>query len=123
MSVQRGIYECSLCGGTIEALTNGGTLNCCGKDMTLLEGNTTEAAVEKHIPVIETIDGGYKVTVGEDIHPMAEDHYIQWIELVEGSISQIKFLNPGEEPVAVFKSAADSVSARAYCNTHGLWKK
>lgn len=122
MAKRREIYSCSLCGMTFEALNDGSTPVCCGKEMELLKENTKEASLEKHIPVIEKIDGGYKVSVGSIPHPMEDAHYIQWIELNEGDKAQIKFLNPGDEPVATFKSDASEVSAREYCNLHGLWK-
>lgn len=122
MANRREIYYCSKCGLTMETLNDGGSQNCCGSDMELLTANTKEAAVEKHIPVIEAIEGGYKVTVGSVLHPMEEAHYIQWIELNEGDKAQIRFLNPGDSPVAEFKTDAADVSAREFCNLHGLWK-
>ena len=122
MAKRREIYYCSKCGLTMEVLNDGGAQSCCGTDMELLTANTKEAAVEKHIPVIEAIEGGYKVAVGSVPHPMEEAHYIQWIELNEGDKAQIRFLNPGDAPVAEFKTDAAEVSAREFCNLHGLWK-
>jgi superoxide reductase len=91
--------------------------------MTLLVENSTDAATEKHIPVIEKTDAGVKVTVGSVAHPMVDDHYIEWIELLVGEQVLRKELVPGNEPVAVFDGVtSDSVAARAYCNQHGLWK-
>jgi superoxide reductase len=87
-----------------------------------LTENTTEAAKEKHIPVIEKVDGGYKVLVGSVAHPMEEKHLIQWIELEADGLVQRKYLAPGQAPEAVFKTDAASVIAREYCNLHGLWK-
>ena len=90
--------------------------------MAKLTENTTDAAKEKHVPVIEKSDGGYKVSVGSTLHPMQDDHYIEWIELLADGEAYRQFLHPGQDPVAVFKVEADSVSAREYCNKHGLWK-
>ena len=90
--------------------------------MTLLVENTVDAAKEKHVPVIEKIDGGYKVSVGSVPHPMEEKHYIEWVELIAGSTAYRQFLEPGGAPEAIFKIDADQVSAREYCNLHGLWK-
>ena len=91
--------------------------------MELLTENTNDAAVEKHVPVIEKIEGGYKVTVGSVEHPMLAEHYIQWIELVTENKTLRKYLSPGEKPVAEFQTEAKEVKAREYCNLHGLWAK
>jgi superoxide reductase len=118
------IYKCALCGNIVMVLhASGGTLECCGQAMELLQENTVDAAKEKHVPVIEKIAGGFKVSVGSVPHPMEEKHYIQWIELVDsdGKVL-IKFLNPGEKPEAEFESKAESATAREHCNLHGLWK-
>ena len=117
------IYKCEICGNIVEMVHEGkGQLVCCGKPMVLQEENTVDAATEKHVPVIEKIDGGYKVKVGSVAHPMEEKHYIEWIELIEGDFSQRVFLKPGQEPEASFCTDASSVTARAYCNLHGLWR-
>jgi len=117
------IYKCDICGNIVEVLHAGqGTLVCCGQDMTLLKENSVDAAQEKHVPVIEKIDGGYKVSVGSVAHPMEEKHYIEWIELVAGDTAYRQFLNPGDAPETVFMVDAAAVSAREFCNLHGLWK-
>ena len=117
------VYKCDICGNIVELLHGGdGTLVCCGQDMTLQVANTVDAAKEKHVPVIEKIDGGYKVSVGSVAHPMEEKHYIEWIELFAGDTAYRQFLNPGGTPEAVFMVDATEVSAREYCNLHGLWK-
>ena len=117
------IYKCEICGNIVEMVHEGkGQLVCCGKPMVLQEENTVDAAKEKHVPVIEKIDGGYKVKVGSVAHPMEDKHYIEWIELIEGDFSQRVFLKPGQEPEASFCTEASSVTARAYCNLHGLWR-
>ena len=99
-----------------------GKLECCKEPMRLLEANTTDAAQEKHVPVLEKVGNGWKVSVGSVSHPMADDHYIEWIELLYGKKSCVVFLNPGDVPEASFNVDANKVTARAYCNLHGLWK-
>lgn len=117
------IYKCDICGNIVEVLHGGqGTLVCCGQDMTLQVENTVDAAKEKHVPVIQKVDGGYKVLIGTVPHPMEEKHYIEWIELIADGTAYRQFLNPGDTPEAVFKVDATQVSAREYCNLHGLWK-
>ncbi|MCH7559527.1 MAG: desulfoferrodoxin [Planctomycetes bacterium] len=117
------IYKCEACGNIVEVLHGGdGELVCCGKPMELLDEKTADAATEKHVPVIEKIDGGYKVKVGSVPHPMEEKHYIEWIELLADGKAYRQFLEPGGAPEAVFNLEADSVSAREHCNVHGLWK-
>lgn len=122
MAKAREIYRCAKSGATFEVLTPGTEVECDGKPLELLVENTTDAAKEKHVPVIEKIEGGYKVTVGGVEHPMLENHYIQWIELQAGADIMRHELKPGEKPVAVFKTDAEHVTAREYCNLHGLWK-
>jgi len=90
--------------------------------MQLLEANTVDASLEKHVPVIEKTETGYKVKVGSEPHPMIPEHYIQMIELIADGRSYKKFLNPDEQPEAEFCIEATEVIAREYCNLHGLWK-
>jgi len=117
------VYKCEKCGNIVEVLHEGvGELVCCGEPMKLFEEKTADAATEKHVPVIEKIDGGYMVKVGSVAHPMEENHYIEWIELLADGATYRKFLNPGDAPEAVFEIKAEKVSAREYCNVHGLWK-
>jgi superoxide reductase len=124
MSKKLGVYKCDICGNVVEVLTAGGAdVMCCGQNMTLQAENTTDAAVEKHVPVIEKQDGGYKVSVGSTAHPMTDAHWIEWIELSFGDAVYRQFLSPSDKPEAFFPVTADGVSARAYCNLHGLWKK
>jgi len=89
--------------------------------MGLLTENTVDAAKEKHVPVIEKVAGGYKVTIGSVAHPMEEKHYIEWIELVADGKAYRQFLKPGEVAEAVFAVTASTVTARELCNLHGLW--
>ncbi|MFZ5585085.1 MAG: desulfoferrodoxin [Thermodesulfobacteriota bacterium] len=117
------VYKCELCGNIVEMLVaSKGELVCCGQPMKLQAENTVDAAKEKHVPVIEKIDGGFKVKVGSVPHPMEEKHYIQWIEVIAGDKAYMQFLAPGQAPEAVFKLDAPGVTAREYCNLHGHWK-
>jgi superoxide reductase len=117
------IYKCTLCGNIVEVLTGGdGELVCCGQPMKHLAASTADAANEKHVPVIEKIDGGYKVKVGSVPHPMEEKHYIEWIELIADGKAYRQFLNPGDTPEATFNVEAGQITAREYCNLHGHWK-
>jgi superoxide reductase len=117
------VYKCEACGNIVEVLTGGGgELVCCGEAMKLMTENTVDAAVEKHVPVVAAVEGGFKISVGDVAHPMDGDHYIEWVEIVANGKSYHQFLNPGDAPEAVFCVSAESVSARAYCNLHGLWK-
>jgi superoxide reductase len=116
------IFKCGKCGNTIEVVHDGGgPLVCCGDPMTAVAENSTDAATEKHVPVVEAVDGGYRVTVGSVNHPMEDAHWIEWIELIADGLVYRQMLNPGALPVAEFKVDAKDVRARAYCNLHGLW--
>ncbi len=117
------IYKCELCGNIVEVLTGApGTLVCCGQNMNLLEEKSADFNIEKHVPVIEKIDGGIKVTVGSSRHPMTDEHYIEWIEIIADGKAYRQFLKPGDAPEAIFKISAEKIEAREYCNVHGLWK-
>jgi superoxide reductase len=117
------VYKCEACGNIVEVLHGGGgELVCCGEPMKLLVENTVDAAKEKHVPVIEKVDGGVKVSVGSVAHPMEESHYIEWVEIIADGEAYRQFLNPGEAPEATFCIKADQITAREYCNLHGLWK-
>ena len=117
------IYKCSICGNIVDLLHDGkGQLVCCGKPMDLLEAKTEDEGMEKHVPVVEKTGNGFKVKVGSIPHPMEAEHFIQWIELIADGVSYRKFLKPGEAPEAEFEIKAENVSAREYCNLHGLWK-
>ena len=120
------IYKCSVCGNMVEMVHAGaGELVCCGQPMKLQNAGTTDGATEKHIPVIEKIDGGYHVKVGSVAHPMLDAHYIEWIELICAECGKVmrKHLKPGDAPESVFETKAEKVTAREYCNLHGLWEK
>jgi superoxide reductase len=124
MAEFRRIYLCELCGNVVEVLLAGqGELVCCGQPMKLMPEQTADSATEKHVPLIEREDGGYKVKVGSVPHPMLEKHYIAWIELEADGSTCRKFLSPGTEPAAFFPCPeAKLLRAREYCNIHGLWK-
>ena len=117
------IYKCEVCGNIVEVLHTGvGELVCCGEPMVLLTENTVDAAKEKHVPVIEKSGNKVTVKVGSVAHPMEEKHYIEFVELMADGKVYRKFLKPGEKPEATFEITAAQVSAREYCNLHGLWK-
>lgn len=117
------VFKCTKCGSMV-VVREAGTCNpvCCGEPMQEVKAGTVDAAREKHVPVIEKIADGYKVTVGSVAHPMEEKHHISWIELLADNESHTRFLKPGEKPEAVFKVNSGKVVARAYCNLHGLWQ-
>ncbi|MEA3421786.1 MAG: desulfoferrodoxin [Acidobacteriota bacterium] len=117
------IYKCEICGNIIEVLHVGvGELVCCGQPMALLSEKTEDQGNEKHVPVIESTEKGIKVKVGTVTHPMEENHYIEWIEVIADGRAYRKFLSPGDSPEADFAITAEKVEAREYCNVHGLWK-
>ena len=124
MAKFRKIYKCERCGNIVEVLHEGpGALVCCGVEMALMDENSVDAANEKHVPIIEKTENGIIVKVGEVDHPMADEHYIEWIEVINGDYSQKKYLNPGEKPQAGFYVPFnENLVAKSYCNLHGLWK-
>lgn len=130
MTELKQIYKCAVCGNIVEVIhTGAGELVCCGQAMAQQEENTVDAAQEKHVPVIEKKEDGITVRIGEVAHPMDEDHYIEWIELVSDNGITRKYLKPGEaaelscdcEGECSCCGGAGTVKARAYCNIHGLW--
>lgn len=123
MTKKNEVYKCALCGNIVEVLhTGAGELVCCGQPMDLMAENTVDAAKEKHVPVISKVANGFKVAVGSVPHPMEEKHWIEWIELVADGKVYRQNLAPGMAPEAVFCIEATEVTAREYCNLHGLWK-
>ena len=123
MTKAREIYKCDICGNIVEVVHNSaGVLVCCGKPMILKTENTQDAAVEKHVPVVEKIEGGIRVVVGAVEHPMTEEHYIEFIEVHTENKVYRKFLKSGERPVAEFMLEEEVLFVREYCNLHGLWK-
>ena len=123
MAAKLEIYKCSTCGNIVEVIHGGpGQLVCCGAPMENLVAKTADAATEKHVPVVEKVDGGIKVTVGSVPHPMDEKHYIEWIEVIADGRAYRQFLEPGDAPEAIFNIEAESIVAREHCNIHGLWE-
>ena len=117
------IYKCEVCGNIVEMLHEGaGELVCCGEPMKLYVENTVDAAREKHVPVVEKTDRGFKVKIGSVPHPMTVEHYIEWIEIIADGKAYRQFLKPGDKPEATFNIQAAQVLSREYCNLHGLWK-
>jgi len=123
MTDQNKIYKCNVCGHIVEAVHHGaGKLVCCDKEMELLAEKTEDEGKEKHVPVIEKTDSGILVKVGSVPHPMEEEHYIEWIEIIADGIAYRKFLKPGDKPEAEFKVEASKILAKEHCTVHGLWK-
>ncbi len=117
------IYKCEICGNIVEVLHEGkGELVCCDQPMKLFVENTVDASREKHVPVIEKTDRGVKVKVGSLPHPMEPKHYIEWIEVIADGKVYRQFLKPGDAPEAAFVIQATQITAREYCNIHGLWR-
>ena len=118
------IYICELCGNIIEVLEGtDGTLVCCGQDMVLQKENSTNAVQEKHVPVVTVNGTTATVQVGSVAHPMETQHYIGWIELLQGDKGQRVYLKPNDAPQVVFTiESGVPIAVRAFCNLHGLWK-
>ena len=117
-------YRCSLCGQVVEVLhPTDSALMCCGREMYLLVENSVDASTEKHVPIVEKIDNGVRISVGSVPHPMEENHFIEWIEAVEGDLVFRQNFKPGDRAIAEFPISGESeITVRAYCNLHGLWK-
>ncbi len=123
MTKQNEVYKCEICGNIVEVLhTGGGELVCCGAAMTLKTENSVDAATEKHVPVINKSETGIEVSIGSVPHPMEDAHYIEWIELIVDNKVYRQYLKPGDEAKAFFQVSGQDISAREYCNLHGLWK-
>ena len=116
------VYKCNVCGNIVEILHPGaGALVCCNEKMALMVQNTVDASKEKHVPVIEIGANSITVKVGSVAHPMEAAHFIEWIELVADGKVYRQQLQPGQAPEATFPVIAKQVTAREYCNLHGLW--
>ena len=117
-------YICETCKNTVGMIHSSGVpMKCCGKNMTLLEPGTVEASHEKHIPVVTVDVDKVKVTVGSVLHPMSEEHSIEWIYLQTDKGGQRKELSPTDAPEVTFALSDEKpVAVYAYCNLHGLWK-
>lgn len=118
------IYRCKHCGNIVVKIVDGGpTPVCCGEPMEELVANTTDAAVEKHVPAL-TVEGERLVArVGSVEHPMTPEHYIEWLLFADGNKTVVRYLKPGEAPEARFHlGEGGKATVYAYCNLHGLWK-
>jgi superoxide reductase len=123
MAEKHQIHKCTACGTVVEVLTAGdGNLACCGQPMDHLAAKTADQGKEKHVPVIEKFNGGFKVKIGSIPHPMEEKHFIQWIEIITDGKIYRQTLKPGQAPEAVFNLAAENITAREHCNLHGVWE-
>lgn len=120
------MYKCEICGNFVEVVLAGvGELVCCGKPMTLQRANTTDAAGEKHVPFFVKKDDELEIRIGSVEHPMTEEHYIQFIEVISADEKYVKrkYLKPAEKPSFTLKGYdIGSLTAREYCNLHGLWE-
>ncbi len=118
------VYKCDICGNIIEVLHPGkGQLVCCNQPMRLLKEKTEDKGLEKHVPILEVTSDGVEVKVGSVKHPMEENHYIEWIEiLADNKVLCRKILAPKEKPEATFKVKSEDIVVRVYCNIHELWK-
>ena len=119
-------FICNVCGNIVEMIRESGVpIICCGQKMTELIANTSDGAIEKHVPLVDVKGNKVDVIIGSNIHPMIEKHYIQWIYLETNKGIQRKALLPGDEPKATFIIDNDEVvkAVYEYCNLHGLWKK
>ncbi len=120
------IYKCATCGMIVEVFHGSeGTLSCCNTPMKHMKEAEIEAALEKHVPVVEKTLNGYKISVGSVLHPMTEEHYIEWIEVIDDR-QRVFHLKPGDAPVVEYTCPCDAdpstLVVRAYCNLHGNWK-
>ncbi len=124
MSERLQIFKCAKCGLVIEVTSAASGLpSCCGEPMKLMKGNTSDGAAEKHVPVASGDAMGTLVKVGSVPHPMAEDHYIEWIEVINGPYVNRLYLTPGQAPEAMFHVPLQKgMVVREYCNKHGLWQ-
>lgn len=122
MSKKNEIYKCQSCGNIIEILHSGpGELVCCGNPMVLQVENTVDASREKHLPVVEKTANGILIKVGSVPHPMEEQHFIEWVEIIaEGRVYR-QTLKPGDAPEALFPAVNGEIVVREYCSLHGQW--
>jgi len=125
MTELRDLYKCRVCGNVVEIVHPGApALVCCGQPMEKLIIKTEDTGKEKHVPVIETVEDGVIVKIGSVEHPMVENHYIKFIEVLTDSQVLRAELNPGQKPEAFFQVKPEKVlAAREYCNLHDLWQK
>lgn len=119
------LHKCKHCGNVAWKLKDSGVpMVCCGEEMVILEANTTDAAQEKHVPVVEALDGTTRIRVGEVEHPMLQEHHIAFIMAHNSSKNRVtvQFLEPQEKPETTVLDAKEDITAYEYCNLHGFWK-
>ena len=117
-------YKCKHCNELYEIVFEDSSCSeggCACENMEELKAQTADWKTEKHVPVIEKVDGGIRVYVGSAPHPMTDEHWITMIEVTKGNMVMRAKLNPGDKPEAVFPIDDTDVIAREYCNVHGLW--
>ena len=117
------IYKCNVCGNMVEMVhASKGKLSFCSVFTQIQASKSADIGLEKHVPLVTITDNGIDIVVGSVEHPMREDHYIEWIEVVTTRGTYRKYLNPGERPSATFRCRGKATQVREYCNLHGLWK-
>ena len=119
------LYKCTVCGNMVEViLPSIGELFCCGKPMQLLKANEQDDIAEKHLPVFVEKEDGIEVRIGTTLHPMTEEHYIQFIETIFDNKNhvELQYYKPQDMPILVLKEKLGLEKARAFCNLHGLWE-
>lgn len=119
------VFKCLQCGNLLLSIKEGTCIpNCCGKEMLELKTNSVDAAVEKHVPFVKIDGNSVSVTCGEVLHPMTEEHFIEFMILVTSKNTYIHYLEPGDEPISIFTLDENEnvIASYAYCNLHGLWK-
>ena len=127
MTERLDLYKCNICGNLVEVVLSGvGELVCCGEPMDYLEAKTQDSEYgEKHVPVLmHKSDDCVEIRVGSQLHPMVEEHYIQFIEVYPRDKTQLhlKFLNPNDKAEFEITNFAEDIDALEYCNIHGLWR-
>lgn len=118
------LYRCSICGNLISMMEDHGPVPvCCGKNMKLVEENTVDASLEKHIPIVFRNGRDVNISVGSLPHPMDSIHYIEWIIMITDCGSYGRTLRPGNDPSVNFIIDENEKikGVYAYCNIHGLW--
>lgn len=120
------MYKCEICGNFVEVILSGiGELVCCNQPMQLQVPNTTDAAAEKHVPFFVKKDDELEIRIGSVLHPMTDEHYIQFIEVISEGEKYIKrkYLSPGEDSIFPLRCYdIGPLTARELCNLHGLWE-
>jgi len=123
-------FKCPECSGTVMVMDSGMckapsaealSVSCSDEEMEILSEQTADFATEKHVPIVEKVERGIKVTVGSTAHPMTDEHYIMWIGVLAGDDLMIHYLKPGDAPEAVFLYPDTNVKAYECCNIHDLW--